>query len=195
MKPLSLAHMILGLLLDAPAHGYELRRCLAPFFGAGTPLNTGLLYPALAKLETRGWVTKRSVRQERVPEKHVYSITAAGRREILTWLRRSDTGEGPVRYDFFHRDPLLARVMFFRRLSDGRIRAMLQDQIAQAEARCADYTEVRAGMTARKADPYRIRILEFGLRYHRLRRAWITELLAGLDRQRGRRSSPRRRGR
>jgi len=195
VRPLSLAHMILGLLLDAPAHGYELRRCLAPFFGAGTPLNAGLLYPALAKLEARGWVTKRSVRQERVPEKHVYSVTAAGRREILDWLGRSDTGERPVRYDFFHRDPLLARVVFFRHLSGDRLRVMLRDQVAQAEARCDDYTQVRAGMLARKADPYRIRVLDFGLRYHRLRCAWITELLAGLDRQRRPSPSPRRRRR
>lgn len=193
MRPLSLAHMMLGLLLDAPAHGYELRRCLAPFFGAGVPLNAGLLYPALAKLEARGWVTKRSVPQERVPEKHVYAITAAGRREILNWLGRSDPGEGPVRYDFFHRDPLLARVMFFRHLSPDRIRAMLRDQVAQAEARCEDYAEVRSGMMARKADPYRIRILEFGRRYHRLRRAWILELLAELERRLERRSFTKRR--
>ena len=175
MRPLSLAHMILGLLLDAPAHGYELRRCLAPFFGAGTPLNAGLLYPALAKLEARGWVTKRSVR--RPP---TVSTVA---------------GERPVRYDFFHRDPLLARVVFFRHLSGDRLRVMLRDQVAQAEARCDDYTQVRAGMLARKADPYRIRVLDFGLRYHRLRCAWITELLAGLDRQRRPSPSPRRRRR
>ena len=67
--------------------------------------------------------------------------------------------------------------------------------VAQAEARCDDYTQVRAGMLARKADPYRIRVLDFGLRYHRLRCAWITELLAGLDRQRRPSPSPRRRRR
>lgn len=195
MQPLSLAHMILGLLLDAPAHGYELRRCLTPFFGARTPVNAGLLYPALAKLAGRGWVEKRSVRQDRVPEKHVYSITAAGRREILGWLGRSDTDDRAVRYDFFHRDPLLARVMFFRHLSRDRMRAMLRDQAGQAEVRCEAYAQVRSGMLGRTADPYRVRILEFGLRYHRLRRAWILELLGEMDRRPRRAPSTERRRR
>lgn len=195
MQPLSLAHMILGLLLDAPAHGYELRRCLTPFFGARAPLNAGLLYPALAKLAGRGWVKKRSVRQDRVPEKHVYSITAAGRREILGWVGRSDTDDQTVRYDFFHRDPLLARVMFFRHLSRDRMRAMLRDQVGQAEARCEDYAQVRSAMLGRKADQYRVRILEFGLQYHRLRRAWILELLRHVERRDERAPSPKRRRR
>jgi DNA-binding PadR family transcriptional regulator len=195
MKPLSLAQMVLGLLLDAPAHGYELRRCLAPFFGAGTPMNTGLLYPALAKLEARGWVTKRSVRQSRAPRKHVYSITPAGRRQVLAWLTRADGGQRPARYDFFHRDPLLARVALFRHLSDDQIKAMLRKETAEAEARCGDYTGVRVRMAARKVDPYRIRVLEFGLRYHRLRCAWIRELLDWVERGRRRRSPPPRRRR
>jgi DNA-binding PadR family transcriptional regulator len=181
MKPLSLAQMILGLLVDGPAHGYELRRCLAPFFGAGVALNAGLLYPALARLEAQGLVTKRSVRQERLPAKHVYTISAAGKREILGWLARSETEDRPVRYDFFHRDPLLARVMFFRHLPRERVQAILRDQAKQAEARCEDYARVRAGMLARQADPYRLRILEFGLRYHRLRRAWILDLLKNAE--------------
>lgn len=191
MKPLSLAHMILGLLLDAPAHGYELRRCLAPFFGAGSPLNVGLFYPALAKLEQQGWVTKQKVPQERVPEKHVYSITATGKREFFHWLERSSPADRPIRYDFFHRDPLLVRAMFFRHLSPERIRAMLRDQVAQAEARCRDYHQVRAGMVERRADSYRIRILDFGLRYHQLRRAWMRELLGELERRLRPRARPR----
>jgi DNA-binding PadR family transcriptional regulator len=171
--------MILGLLLDAPAHGYELRRCLAPFFGAAGPLNAGLFYPVLATLERRRWVSKENVPQERAPARHVYAITRAGSREFMSWLETA--GDQPPRYDFFHRDPVLVRVMFFRHLPAERIRALLGEEVARADARCQDYGETRTGMVARKADPYRIRILEFGRRYHRLRRAWILELLAEVD--------------
>jgi DNA-binding PadR family transcriptional regulator len=191
MKPLPIAQMILGLLLDAPAHGYELRRCLAPFFGADGPLNAGLLYPALAQLEANGWVRKKVVTQSGAPDKHVYAATRAGARELVAWTTRADPAASPARYDFFHRDPLLARVMFFKHLPPGRRRGLLETELARTEAKRVDYEQIRAGMRRRRADRFRSRILDLGLRYHRLRATWIRQLLRELDPPRPRR--PRRR--
>lgn len=171
--------------------GYELLRCLAPFFGAGAPLNSGLFSPALAKLERAGWVTKERVPQAAAPDRHVYAATAKGRREFLHWLEASETSERPIRYDFFRRDPLLVRVMFFGHLPPAQVRRILRAEVAAADARVRDYAQMRAGMTARGADRYRIRILEFGLRYHRLRRTWIKALLRDVEGRRPKVARPK----
>ena len=45
---------ILGLLQDAPMHGYELRKRLNAVLGAFRVLSYGTLYPCLRDLVTRG---------------------------------------------------------------------------------------------------------------------------------------------
>ena len=49
---------ILGFLDDGPLHGYELRRRITELDGPGTRLSEGALYPALARLERAGLITR-----------------------------------------------------------------------------------------------------------------------------------------
>ena len=47
---------VLGLLHDAPMHGYELRKRLNVLLGAFRALSYGTLYPCLKSLLDRGWI-------------------------------------------------------------------------------------------------------------------------------------------
>ena len=47
---MSVPYTILGVLMDAPAHGYSIRKQLEAVFSTDLGLNDGQLYPALAKL-------------------------------------------------------------------------------------------------------------------------------------------------
>lgn len=49
---------ILGFLDDGPLHGYELRRRITELDGPGARLSEGALYPALARLERAGLITR-----------------------------------------------------------------------------------------------------------------------------------------
>ena len=47
---------ILGLLLESPMHGYELRKRLTGLLGAFRAFSYGSLYPALRRMQTDGLI-------------------------------------------------------------------------------------------------------------------------------------------
>lgn len=72
--------IVLGLLIERPAHGYELRQRLKkdlyPFLAA----SSAPLYYALKKLEEEGLVTHWSETKGRRPQRYVYRVTERGKR-------------------------------------------------------------------------------------------------------------------
>jgi PadR family transcriptional regulator PadR len=61
--------------------------------GPGLSLNQGTLYPALLRLEQRGWVQSRIGISDNNRRARFYSLTAAGRRQLRRetdeWVRTS----------------------------------------------------------------------------------------------------------
>ncbi len=72
--------LFLGLLMDGPKHGYEIKRKvdeeLFPFVG----LKVKSIYYPLKKMEKLGLIKKDVGREGRWPEKFIYSITQKGER-------------------------------------------------------------------------------------------------------------------
>ena len=123
---------ILGLLHEAPMHGYELRKRLAGLVGAYCAFSYGSLYPALRRLLRAGliieeapgagadeWPTRSWGRRA----KRVYQLTAEGKERFAELLADSgpqawdDDGFG-VHMAFFSRTPAEARM----RILEGRRR-------------------------------------------------------------------------
>jgi len=81
--------------LDAlgPLHGYGIARRIQQVSGAMLSLNQGTLYPALLRLEQRGWVLSRIGTSDNNRRARYYSLTAAGRRQLRReteeWRRAS----------------------------------------------------------------------------------------------------------
>jgi DNA-binding PadR family transcriptional regulator len=86
---LSLRHATLASLLDGEASGYELTKrmdvSVANFWHA---LPTQI-YAELRRLEDEGLVAGREVPQERRPNKRVYSVTEAGRRDLEEFTHKA----------------------------------------------------------------------------------------------------------
>src|SRR5262245_58068899 len=59
-------------------------RELSPFWSA----ELAQIYPALERLREGGWVADTAVAPSRGPASRRYRATAAGRRELLAWLRQ-----------------------------------------------------------------------------------------------------------
>jgi DNA-binding PadR family transcriptional regulator len=95
-------HAVLALLVDGESHGYELRaqfeEAVGPQWGE---LSIGHLYQVLDRLEREGMVSKRDVRQRDRPDRIVYQLTEAGRRELDTWLETPFVRQTGYRDDFF----------------------------------------------------------------------------------------------
>jgi DNA-binding PadR family transcriptional regulator len=79
----------LAYLTRAPMHAYELGRTLRDNGDArSVKFNHSSLYMVIQQLAKAGFVAERETSREgQRPEKTVYAITEAGRRELLDWLR------------------------------------------------------------------------------------------------------------
>jgi transcriptional regulator len=77
-----------------PLHGYGIARRIEQMSQAALSLNQGTLYPALLRLEQRGWMRSRLGLSDTSRRARFYSLTAAGRRQLRTetdqWVRASD---------------------------------------------------------------------------------------------------------
>ena len=89
----TLGILILKCLLLGDAHGYAVARWIEETTGDVLRIEEGSLYPALRRLEDRGWVTSEWGASENNRRAKFYTITAAGRKhlrnEASTWLTYS----------------------------------------------------------------------------------------------------------
>jgi transcriptional regulator len=65
-----------------PLHGYGIARRIEQVSGNALSLNQGTIYPALLRLEQRGWVKSAWGTSESNRRAKFYSLSAIGRRKI-----------------------------------------------------------------------------------------------------------------
>jgi DNA-binding PadR family transcriptional regulator len=92
---LSVRNAILGLLAQRPRHGYELRLAFEALAGGEGvwEVKPAQIYSTLARLEEVGLVAQAGIDQGGGPEKHVYGLTAKGRKELQLWFFTGIEGE------------------------------------------------------------------------------------------------------
>jgi PadR family transcriptional regulator PadR len=76
-----------------PLHGYGIAQRIQQVSRALLSLNQGTLYPALLRLEQRGWIQSRIGTSDNNRRTRFYALTAAGRRQLRQeteeWMRVS----------------------------------------------------------------------------------------------------------
>src|SRR3977135_4237091 len=117
---------ILGLLIESPMHGYELRKRLTGLLGAFRAFSYGSLYPALRRMQLDGLIVEDAA-PTRTPmrrrARRVYQLTDAGKKRFTELVadtgpqNYTDDGFG-VHLAFFNRTPAEARM----RILEGRRR-------------------------------------------------------------------------
>lgn len=70
-----------------PLHGYGIARRIEQVADGALALNQGTIYPALVRLEHRGWITSEWGTSENNRRARFYSITRAGRRHLAAQTR------------------------------------------------------------------------------------------------------------
>ena len=115
---MSLPHVLLGLLVEQPATGYDLERMMRTELDPIWRAEFSQIYPELARLRRAGHVVLRVLGPRRGPRRNRYRITAAGRRELQRWLG------GPPQLPR-SRDDLLVRIALFDALSPADRREAL----------------------------------------------------------------------
>ena len=171
-KGAALETAVLGLLLDAPMHGYELRKRVNTLLGWGRVLSYGTLYPCLKSLSTAGLIATEEAdptapRGRRA--KIVYRLTAEGKEHFARTLEESgpaaweDEAFG-VRFAFFARTDRASRV----RILEGR-RSRLEERLAHVRA--------SAQRSRERTDAYTAELQRHGLESVEREISWVTELI------------------
>jgi len=78
--------MILKVLSWGPMHGYGVGRRIELLGGAALRIEEGSLYPALYRLEKKGWIDAEWGLSEKNRRARYYRLTAAGRRALKASL-------------------------------------------------------------------------------------------------------------
>ncbi len=75
----------------SPLHGYGIARRIEQVAHGSLELNQGTIYPALLRLEQRGWIRSEWGVSDNNRRARFYSITATGRRQLAaetkSWSR------------------------------------------------------------------------------------------------------------
>lgn len=83
--------LVLQILSLEPAHGYGIAQRLQQVSCEAVQVNQGSLYPALHRLEQKGWLRSEWRESETGREAKFYSLTPAGRKQLVvekeSWSR------------------------------------------------------------------------------------------------------------
>jgi len=135
--------VILGLLMDGPRHGYELKQTIDATLSDIAQISSGTVYYTLRCLEKNGWVTSTTERRGNRPERTVYAVTTRGQGEFRRLLREAlFLEERP----FFAFD---AALYFSRHAELGLLEEAVDDKLRQTETYRRRLSEVEAAFPGR----------------------------------------------
>jgi DNA-binding PadR family transcriptional regulator len=162
---------VLGLLHEAPMHGYELRKRLNLMLGWGRVLSYGSLYPALKKMLRASLIEETTASSTTVSRRPriVYQLTEQGNAEF----ERLMCEVGPtaweddnfdIRFAFFGRTDMEIRL----RVLEGR-RSRLQERLERVQKELA--------MTQQEVDRYAAELQRHGVESVEREVRWLSELI------------------
>ena len=174
-RPGVLELAVLGLLSEAPMHGYELRKRLNALLGSLRAFSYGSLYPCLRALQEAGWIvtdgppvaggSPLTGRRTKI----VYRLTAEGKERLQELLAES----GPVSWEDDHFGVHFA---FFGQ-TDREVRMrILEGRRSRLEERLE---AVRASLarTRERLDGYTLELQRHGLESVEHEVRWLNELI------------------
>jgi transcriptional regulator len=86
--------LVLKALNRGPMHGYAVARWIQQISDDALQVEEGSLYPALYRMENRGWITSEEGLSENNRKARHYKLTRAGRKQLATessnWDRLSE---------------------------------------------------------------------------------------------------------
>jgi DNA-binding PadR family transcriptional regulator len=132
---MSVPYALLGLLNEGPKYGLRLQNEFEARTGEVWPLNVGQVYTTLQRLERDGLVESNG---EGARSRKRYRITAAGRRELETWLREPPELMPPPR------DELVIKVLVALQIPGLDVHEILQVHRRHVVEVMQRYTKVKA---------------------------------------------------
>jgi DNA-binding PadR family transcriptional regulator len=174
---MSLEFAILGFLNYHPYSGYDLKKIFDTSVRHFWPADQSQIYRTLARLMEKGQVEVEKIAQEDRPDRKVYHITEAGRRELMGWLA------GPPPTDEPRSAPLI-QVFFAGQLQDAEILAKFEGFAAIMRVILNQYDQVpgqievfRSDINSPREHYFWMLTLENGIRNMRANLEWAESVI------------------
>lgn len=167
---MSVPYVLLGLLEEAPRHGYELKRDYDALFSQAKPVKFGQIYATLSRLERDGLIDLAGQERGQGPDRKRYAITEEGVTDLEQWLTEPEPAEPQMQNVLFTKVVL---ALFSGRAADRYLEAQRDEHLA----RMRELTRVKEDgeLAAALAADFALFHLEADLR-------WIDLASARLDR-------------
>ena len=179
MREVKSKYAILGMLSIAPMSGYDIKKEVETSISNFWSESYGQIYPVLKSLIADKLVTKSIESEAGKPDRHVYALTAKGRKELRRWLLEGSApkvqrNEFLLKLFFGEEIPAkanIAHVEHFRELQRGLLQkyGAVEKQISRANAGNPNL-------------PYWVMTVSYGKHVSRALLKWCDETLAELDR-------------
>ncbi|MFF3464229.1 PadR family transcriptional regulator [Streptomyces sp. NPDC001984] len=181
---MSLKYAVLAALLEGEASGYELSKVFDVSLANFWPATPQQLYRELERLAQDGLIEARVVRQERRPDKRMFTLTEAGRADLRAFA------DEPPRRPTAIRDELLIKIQAMDGGDPEATRALIEERMSWARGKLARYERVRERLldgrteeehlrTADRIGPYLT--LMGGIAFEEENLRWCQRVLAVLE--------------
>jgi DNA-binding PadR family transcriptional regulator len=145
---MSIRFAILGLLAEAPLHGYAVHAAFEERLGEFWELNYGQVYQVLTALERQGLVVATDEQVGRRPTRKVYALSAKGRDAFGSWLAHGAPRSKPFRDDLF------LRLLFAGNASPARLASLIDAQLQAAQEQRSQLASRRRAACAGTGEPF-----------------------------------------
>jgi PadR family transcriptional regulator PadR len=101
----ALEMLILKTLAEGPMHGYGITERLLASSDGVLEIDEGSMYPALYRMQSRGWIAASWGRSDNNRRAKFYRITTRGQRQLATASERWERFSGAVGKVMYEADP------------------------------------------------------------------------------------------
>jgi DNA-binding PadR family transcriptional regulator len=184
----TLPHAILVSLCEQSGSGYELTRRFDRSIGYFWSATHQQIYRTLRTMEADGWLSATVVEQQGRPDKKVYTVSDAGRRELARWIAAPLTRGGSTRAGALGDSRTREVAVKLHGAAFGD-RGALHEQILALRAERADLLDTYLGFEKKQfPDPTTLRdsalhqylVLRGGIRAEEGAIDWLDEVSAAL---------------
>lgn len=166
------SYAVLGLLSrrSSPVSGYDLNAFADRTIGYFWPLSRSAIYKELLRLEAMGYVSGSAVIQARLPDKRLFTLTAAGERALDDGLADSDfSAERP-------RNGFLLKLFLAHRSPPHSLAELLDDFRARCEADLVDLTALSARLRTQPESRFGWLAATYGIEQAKARLRWLDDI-------------------
>lgn len=133
------------------------------------------IYTELKKLEGLGLVTSRVERDEGTRSRRLYKITEAGMAAAIEWVNSAPVDPPVLKHS------VLLRVTFGHLTNPARLKELLQEHVAYADARHRKAVEDADGAEGEPAWAYSVLALRWAAKYYAAEREFALEMIKDID--------------